>query len=183
MFKSIEDYFTLVGVTLTKTFITIAACKSKLFVEDYIRTIPELNHVNIRTALVYGPGDESNRVLNKFLNMKTIILFKGGDQQILDYIHVSDLCNFIKQCVYGQYTGTYNVCTGNPITVYELANMFTDKTVIIEDVKPDEYSIHNPNLKRTMCEVKGVSLSNKKISETGWKPVKDLKTYISEYLD
>ena len=40
MFKSIEDYFTLVGVTLTKTFgtkniITIAACKSKLFVEIF----------------------------------------------------------------------------------------------------------------------------------------------------
>ena len=39
MFKSIEDYFTLVGVTLTKTFITIAACKSKLFVEIFSKII------------------------------------------------------------------------------------------------------------------------------------------------
>ena len=40
MFKSIEDYLTLVGVTLTITFgtkkiTTIAACKSKLFVEIF----------------------------------------------------------------------------------------------------------------------------------------------------
>ena len=40
MLKSIEDYLTLVGVTLTITFgtkkiTTIAACKSKLFVEIF----------------------------------------------------------------------------------------------------------------------------------------------------
>ena len=44
MFKSIEDYLTLVGVTLTITFgtkkiITIAACKSKLFVEIFSKII------------------------------------------------------------------------------------------------------------------------------------------------
>jgi UDP-glucose 4-epimerase len=152
---------------------------TKLAIEQYLRIIPELDHVNIRTPLVYGPGDSSNRVLNKFMEKhakgEPILLFKGGDKQILDYIHVSDLCDFIVHCL-DRETGTFNVCTGEPINVGILANMFTD--VIIEDVAPGEYSTINTNLKRTLCEVRGVSLSNEKIKKTGWVPTNKLCDFL-----
>jgi len=149
---------------------------SKLAIEQYLRIIPDLKHVNIRTPLVYGPGDNSNRVFNKFLqkckNKEDLLLFKGGEKQVLDYIHVYDLCDFIVYCL-DKESGTFNVCTGEPINVGILANMCKDHynvNVIIEDVAPGEYSKVSPTLKRTLNEVKGVSLSNEKVSKTGWKP-------------
>jgi nucleoside-diphosphate-sugar epimerase len=108
-----------------------------------------------------------------------ILMFNGGDRQVLDYIHVEDLCDFIVHCLHKE-TGTFNVCCGDPIDTGKLAKII-GKDVTVEDVEPGEYSKINPVLKRTLHEVKGVSLSNEKVRQTGWKPKHSISNILDDY--
>jgi UDP-glucose 4-epimerase len=161
---------------------------SKYSTELYLRLIKELVHVNIRSPLVFGPGDNSNRVLNKFsercMANKPIILFKDGDKQILDYVHVSDVCDFILYCLNNSDCNnkTFNISAGEPTTVQQLAQLLKAQ-VIIEDVKPGETSQNIPGLIRTKNEVKGCSLSiDYVLKQTGWRPKFSLTNIVDNAL-
>lgn len=162
---------------------------TKYTTEHYLR-LTSLNYVNIRSSLVFGYGDKSNRVLNKMLESNPITLFSSTySPQILDYIDVRDLCDFIiysienSDCDYD----TFNISAGYPIDIFELATIICDidksREVIVEDVAFGEASKVNPNIIRKKNEVKGCSLSiSKVLSKTKWKPKYSISNMIRDYL-
>ena len=171
---------------------------SKLVVENYARLIAGLKFVHVRTPLVYGSLDMSNRVLNKLVSncnsLKPLLLFKGGDQQILDYIHVHDLCSFIMYALRNAEVDlkVFNISGGEPVKVGDLAHILSkiykdefaqNVAVVVEDVRCGEFSRVIPTLKRTHVEVKGCSLSiQRALSTTAWKPKYTLYSGLLDYI-
>ena len=86
-----------------------------------------MNIINLRITSVYGPGQSSNYLIPKMINScikdKTIILHKYlNGYQIMDLIHVDDVCKSIElACKSNVKSGTYNIASGVPITVYDIS--------------------------------------------------------------
>jgi nucleoside-diphosphate-sugar epimerase len=162
---------------------------SKYTTEQYLR-LTSLKYVNIRSSLVFGYGDKSNRVLNKMLESNPIVLFNSTDTpQMLDYVDVRDLCDFIIYSIENSDCDcdTFNISAGYPTDIFKLANIIqeidTSRNVVIEDVAFGEASKVNSNIIRRKTEVKGCSLSISKVLEkTKWKPNYSISNMIRDYL-
>lgn len=77
---------------------------------------------------VYGPkqdpGSMYSGVISKFMaavNEKEDITIFGDGLQERDFVYVGDLVQIIKEAIEKRITGLYNIATGVPITVKELA--------------------------------------------------------------
>lgn len=175
---------------------------SKYSSEQYLRVLHnkyKFNYVNIRTSIVYGFKDNSSRVLNKFINNcnndRQLILFKSDNNQILDYIHVLDVCSFIIYCLtnMNNMNETFNISGQEKTNVKDLANTLKyiyknefniDIRIIIEDIDFGKNSLIKPTLKRPMYEIKGCSLSNEQVYlKTTWFPKYNLYDGIVEYIN
>jgi UDP-glucose 4-epimerase len=175
---------------------------SKYSSEQYLRVLHnkyKFNYVNIRTSIVYGFKDNSSRVLNKFINNcnndRQLILFKSDNNQILDYIHVLDVCSFIIYCLtnVNNMNETLNISGHEKTNVKDLANTLKniyknefniDIKIIIEDIDFGKNSLIKPTLKRPIYEIKGCSLSNEQVYlKTTWFPKYNLYDGILEYIN
>lgn len=76
-----------------------------------------------RIFFPYGPGEPSSKlvsyVIGCLLRGRTADCTTG--QQIRDYIHVSDVAAFLARLVDGRVVGAFNVGSGVPVTVGEVA--------------------------------------------------------------
>lgn len=95
----------------------------KMFYYSY-----NLNTIILRLSSVYGANQTSKTLIPTFisnsLNKETITLhqYQNGFQ-IMDLINIQDVCNAIHCVIKSKKTfGIYNVATGKPITVTEIAN-------------------------------------------------------------
>jgi len=100
---------------------------TKLIEENLCRFFQ--NHFNLNTIIlritsVYGENQDKKKLIpNLILNGEKIILhkYKNGFQ-IMDMIHVNDVCNSILCCLKNKKnSAVYNIATGVPITVKEIA--------------------------------------------------------------
>jgi len=102
-----------------------------------------LNTIILRITSVFSEDQKKtklipNLVLNAF-NEKQIIIhqYKNGFQ-IMDMIHVDDVCNSILCSIKNmKYSGIYNIASGNPITVKEIAHhiqKITDTKITIKNI-------------------------------------------------
>lgn len=88
-----------------------------------------LQIINLRVSTVYGPGQPRERIIPKMIlhvkNNKQMLLHKHKNGfQLLDFVHVRDVCKAIElSCKSKKSFATYNIASGNPITVEEISKL------------------------------------------------------------
>lgn len=93
----------------------------------------------------------------------------GNGLQKRDFIYVDDVVSALCTLMtHGKKGENYNVGTGNPVTVLEIANKLSDKHVFIPS-RPGEPHITHANIE--------------KIKELGWRPKTDIDEGIKKLLD
>jgi len=109
--------------------------KSKLLAEDICKKYSENFNLKIsilRISSVYGYGQNDKYIIPRMLDnaySKNIILHKyTNGYQLMDLIHVYDVCNAILKSCKSKKTGTYNLSSGVGITSFELAKTISKLT-------------------------------------------------------
>jgi len=84
----------------------------------------------LRPSYVYGQGMHRTTALARFIEKATrnedIILFNNGED-ILDFVHVADVVDAALKSVQGP-PGTFNIATGMPVKIGEVARLIVDST-------------------------------------------------------
>jgi len=108
-----------------------------------------LSIIILRITSVYGEDQKKtklipNLILNSFHDKKIILHKYKNGFQIMDIIHVDDVCNSILCSIKSkQNFGIYNICTNTSITVKEIASniqKINHSKIIIKDI--DEQTNH-----------------------------------------
>ncbi len=99
-------------------------------------TCYNLNAIVLRFFNVYGTGNENNpysgvitEFLQKTLKNQTLTI-DGDGEQTRDFIHVNDVCNAIALALESKNlkAETFNVCTGTPTSINQLASTINEIT-------------------------------------------------------
>lgn len=158
---------------------------SKLAAEKYC-SIFSNNHdlpiISLRYGIVYGEREWFGRVLpifiKRFLKDEPLVIFGKGDQ-IRDFVYVKDVVEAHDRCLGYDETDIFNVASGTPTTVAELAKMVSDN-VVFEDVEEGSFSKYMKR-RRTPQELKVMWLDVKKVEDKlDWKPKTKLKEGIKK---
>jgi len=105
------------------------------------------NYVIVRPSAVYGPGDNRNRVIAKWINaaLNDDMIYVNDDSAALDFTHVRDLANGIyAAAIYGPAGETFNLTYGHARTLVYAAQMIKHMTkssstlAIVNDRKTDD---------------------------------------------
>jgi UDP-glucose 4-epimerase len=95
---------------------------SKYVCEEIIRTAP-CTHLIFRLANPYGKGSKS--VIQKWLSSDRIQIFGDGNQT-RDFVYIDDAIQTLINPFKLELNKTYNVGTGVPTTLNELANLIVE---------------------------------------------------------
>ncbi len=107
-------------------------CASKRMFTNFVYSYKtKLQHVHLILPTVYGPAEDSNRLipylLNKLLKQKRPSLSSG--QQVRQYLFVGDLCESVAaivRCFYELRQPFLNIPSAETLTVLQLAKMVYD---------------------------------------------------------
>lgn len=90
----------------------------------------------LRISAPYGPGSSRKTVINTWLdcamNSEDVIVY-GSGQRTQDFVYIEDLFIAIWKCIEGQASGIFNIASGEPISMKDLA------TLVLE-VFPESHS-------------------------------------------
>jgi len=113
---------------------------SKYVDEHIIRAAP-CKHIILRLANPYGAG--SNSVVQRWLKANSIQIY-GDGEQTRDFTYIEDIIQILKNPYILQPNKTYNVGTGIPTTLNELARQIIELTgeKKIEYLPPREFEIY-----------------------------------------
>ena len=127
---------------------------SKLMGEQLLKMwsdLYELQTVSFRFFNVYGPHFDPNgayaAVVGKFLEMKKEgkpYTITGDGEQTRDFVHVKDLSNLISKAVTSATVGNgeiFNVGTGSPVSVNEMAKMLGGEVTYLPERKELKHSL------------------------------------------
>lgn len=161
---------------------------SKLAAEKYCEIFSN-NHgipiISLRYGIVYGEREWFGRVLpifvKRFIQEEPLVIFGKGDQ-IRDFIYVKDVAEAHNRCIDYNKTDAFNVATGKPTSVVELAEKISDN-VVFEEVKEGDFSKHMKR-RRTPQELKVMCLDVSKAKQKlGWEPKTDLKDGVQKEIN
>ena len=91
----------------------------------------EIDHVIFRMFNVYGKGQNKQYagVITKFLGSirddKRLVIY-GDGEQTRDFVSVNDVTDAFECAIRADSSGTYNIASGESISIKELANMILD---------------------------------------------------------
>lgn len=134
-----------------------------------------LNYAIVRLANVYGEGD-FQRIIPTFIERttknKSLIIY--GGQQIIDFVHVSDIVNILLKASNYSENFTINAGSGKGITALDLSRLVQDigfgtKNLIIKEKR-------NGEVDRFIAKIDDA----KKL--LNWSPTKDLKEELTSLL-
>ncbi len=174
---------------------------SKLAAEKYAIFYNNFHHlpvINLRYAITYGEREWFRRVLTIFIKRavlgKSLVVF-GDGQQIRDFIYVKDAVKLHNLCLENDSSNgqTYNVGTGTPTKIIDLAYLVSDVTeevlgkkpsVIQEETAEGEFSKIVTDKKRNPCELMMMLLDIQKATdELNWQPKTSLKEGVKKELN
>lgn len=124
---------------------TLAYPLSKKLAEDICRTHEEKFELEIpilRYFNVFGPRQDIKRkspplinyIVRELKNGRSPVLHSTGEQK-RDYVYVEDVCEITYRALTsGFVSGTYNVCSGNSISVNEIFKII--KNALKSDIEP-----------------------------------------------
>ena len=118
---------------------------SKYVCEEIVRTSP-CKHLIFRLANPYGEGSKS--VIQKWLKADRIQIYGDGNQT-RDFVFIDDIIEILANPLKLRLNQTYNVGTGLPTTLNELAEqivMLTGKKNV-EHLPAKEFEIYEPAIK------------------------------------
>lgn len=118
--------------------------KSKLMAEKLCNETKNDSDVEIsilRISSVFGSGQNEKFMLPKMfkdlLSKKLTVHKYYNGFQLIDLIHVDDVCNAILKSCKSKKTGTYNIASGSGMTPFDIANIISkfvdDCKIIIQD--------------------------------------------------
>jgi nucleoside-diphosphate-sugar epimerase len=98
--------------------------------EEIVRQVLPGQHTIIRPSAVYGPLDNDNRVIMRWINAAIAgkPLRVDDPDAILDFTYVDDLAFGIVKAADKQMTDTFNITGGYGYTLYEAAQMIVSMT-------------------------------------------------------
>jgi len=104
---------------------------TKIAAEQYIKTYSNLHGLKttiLRIFNAYGPRQKYNPYagvitifINNALNNKPLIIYGDGNQT-RDFIYVKDVAKAIELAIESQTQGIFNIATGKPTTINQLAS-------------------------------------------------------------
>ena len=123
--------------------------ESKVRMENEIRKFSEdqnIDHVILRFFNIYGKNQSSEYagVITKFIKkieMNKPLQIFGNGMQIRDFVSVNDVVNSIYHSIENGKNQTYNIASGNSITIKQLAKL------LINLSKKDIKIVHNDEKK------------------------------------
>ena len=108
------------------------------------------NIFNLRLFGVFGNHEDFSRrfISNNICRVLSGLPLSMNKNMLFDYLYVEDLCQYVEKNFFSGTVkyNTYNVCTGNPISLYALANIIKDvmkvkSEIIINEIgENSEYS-------------------------------------------
>ncbi|MCD6324421.1 MAG: NAD-dependent epimerase/dehydratase family protein [Desulfurococcales archaeon] len=159
---------------------------SKLAGELAIKSVSKVRHspnyVILRLFNVYGPGQNESSpyagVITKFIHRakegKPPIIF-GDGKQVRDFIHVEDVAEaFLKALTTGATNTTFNIGSGKPITINELAEAVINASGRV--LQPIHSKPRTGDIRSSYASI------DKARSVLRWEPKKDLTASIREML-
>lgn len=103
-------------------FYALSKLAGELMLEPY-RFVHGLETVGLRYSYVYGPGMRGSTVIRRFVDMarnhQVIPLLNGG-RDFFDLVHLDDAVGAVEAAM-RRGSGVYNIGSGRPTTVKELA--------------------------------------------------------------
>ena len=157
---------------------------SKLAAEKYgaiYNDYHDLPVTSFRYGIVYGEREWFRRVLTIFvkraIEKKPLVVF-GDGAQIRDFVHVSDVVRCHNLALESSSSGgqTYNIGSGSPTTITELARKVVEAMgenieILHEETPQGAFSTLVPDKRRNTAELKSMWLDIAKAQqEWGWSP-------------
>jgi nucleoside-diphosphate-sugar epimerase len=146
--------------------------------EDIVRLVCP-NHVIVRPSAVYGPGDNTSRVLGKWIkaaiNNEDIVV--NNPAALLDFTHVDDLTNGIIAAETNGCAGeVYNLTYGQARSLGEAAHIIKEDLQSKSQIlTPEQVSYNEPQ--------RGALDISKAREQLGYKPRIDLVSGLQNYID
>lgn len=107
-----------------------AACKASAF--QVLRCLLPTEGISFawcRIFYLYGEGEDERRLvpyIRRQLEAREEVLLTRGDQ-VRDFLDVKDAARMIVDTALGQQEGAVNICSGNGVTVRQLAERIADE--------------------------------------------------------
>jgi UDP-glucose 4-epimerase len=132
--------------------------QSKYLAEKIIRGLHP-NHTILRLGNVIGGGNTLRRLElaahARFETDDPIVVYGGN--QTRDFVHVDVVCTAIIQAIYGDIVGTFNIGSGSPTRVGQVAEDYAkNRNVEIRYAKARESEIVNISLDVTRAREAGL---------------------------
>lgn len=159
---------------------------SKLIMENYLQAFSncyDMNGISLRFANIYGQGQSLDYagVITKFIdntkNNKTLTIY-GDGTNTRDFISVNDIVSGIKLAlknIYGKKGNAYNLATGTPTLIEDLANLILNisgKSLDIVNAEP-----RKGDIKHSYASIKLAQ------EELGYQPQVKLKDGLKNLLE
>ena len=129
-----------------------------------------------RIFYLYGPYEHPNRlityVINSLLSNKKVELRSHG-LQVRDYLHVDDVAQGLICLLKEEKTSTYNIGSGNPVPVRDLVNQIGE---ILGKKELIRFALDTTPINEPMF----ICADNTKLKKVGFKPEKDIKSYLEQ---
>ncbi len=118
----------------------------------------------MRLSALYGPGLRRHLVLARFITLARTgqaLSVWGSGQREQDFLHAADAANFILAALDAAAKGIYNIASGQPVTMMQLASLVTQILggVVNREAKPDPLE----------CETARYDIAKAK-RDLGWFP-------------
>jgi nucleoside-diphosphate-sugar epimerase len=98
--------------------------------EEIVRQVLPGQHTIIRPSAVYGPLDNNNRVIMRWINaaIDNKPLMVDDPDAVLDFTYVDDLAVGIMRAADKRITDTFNITGGYGYTLHEVAHAIVSMT-------------------------------------------------------
>ncbi len=156
----------------------------ELLIKSLSRSLKKTNYVVLRLFNVYGPGQSPDSpysgVITKFISRvksgQPPIIY-GDGEQVRDFIHVKDVAKAVEKALTTELLNeTYNIGSGKPTTINELANAIL-KISGKEELKPRHEAPRPGDIRLSYADI------SKALNQLKWRPETSLEKGIKELIE
>lgn len=163
----------------TKLQIDNLYSRAKVNSEELFFNMKNTETISLRINAPYHYSQKSNTVLkifiNKIVNGEDISYYGTGARQ-QDFTHVKDIAAAAMCCLKTKKTGIYNIASGNPVSMKNLAELILSK---VPDSTSKMFSSGIPDVQENHKALFDISKAKK---ELGWQPSISLSDGIDEWI-
>ncbi len=159
----------------------VSKVASELLIKSLSTTYRELKPTILRPFNIYGPGQNPSYagVITKFaerlLRGQPPIIY-GDGEQTRDFIYVTDVARAVVKVLESDASigKTYNVGTGKPITINQLARLMME--VVGLNLRPIYEAPRPGDIRHSYASIEKIR------EEIGWEPIIELKEGIAKVI-